>query len=343
MASIILRSFGGMAPSANDKAISESTATWVQNLNLRYGDFRPLPAPSFVASASAGGTLYKFETTSGFITRPGEVNFVRGQIPTDATERTYYTGDGLPKVTDNTGAVRQLGVPCPAAAPTVAVNVVDEYSTDDAAAASSAKLAELTKVVLDHATHPYIGITDAELAPKFDHFTGEGEWVYSFRIPGTMINGLFYPTNPAHRNLMDNRLGFHLVLVGGVEVGYAYIHVRGYNIVYDAGLKPALLAITAPDDATKAMLTNAQADTIVGSLTDALRPADAARDTAIITLRSTFNEFVALADNGSVTAGAATGSMADFYASATVTGAINAAIDQAVSSLFSAMATYSTP
>ena len=52
MASIILRQFGGMQPSANKKAIPESAATYVRNLDLRFGDFRPLPVAASEATPS---------------------------------------------------------------------------------------------------------------------------------------------------------------------------------------------------------------------------------------------------------------------------------------------------
>jgi hypothetical protein len=59
----------------------------------------------------------------------GVVHAVRGFDAEDTTERTYYTGDGIPKVTDNTMALasapypttsRPLGMPAPASAPSVA-------------------------------------------------------------------------------------------------------------------------------------------------------------------------------------------------------------------------------
>jgi hypothetical protein len=56
------------------------------------------------------------------------VNVVRGFDPADTTEQTYYTGDGAPKFTNNViglatapypTANRPMGIPAPAAAPTV--------------------------------------------------------------------------------------------------------------------------------------------------------------------------------------------------------------------------------
>ena len=58
------------------------------------------------------------------------VHAVRGFDPADTTERTYFTGDGAPKVTDNLAldvvgvqdnptATRPLGIPAPASGPTV--------------------------------------------------------------------------------------------------------------------------------------------------------------------------------------------------------------------------------
>jgi hypothetical protein len=60
-----------------------------------------------------------------------DVNVARGQIAGDTTERTYYTGDGVPKVTDATlcstggtnypNAAWTLGLPKPVASPIVTV------------------------------------------------------------------------------------------------------------------------------------------------------------------------------------------------------------------------------
>lgn len=98
------------------------------------GDLRPIKAPLNVASVPAGrSTIYRMgrdtiSDTQYWLSWAGQVHAVRGFIASDTTERTYYTGDGVPKWTDNIKALaaspypnawRQLGVPAPASAPSV--------------------------------------------------------------------------------------------------------------------------------------------------------------------------------------------------------------------------------
>jgi hypothetical protein len=74
--------------------------------------------------------------SAGWIVKAGEMSFVKAQINDDTTERTYATfddGSAAPRVYDASDLVtgRLLGVPAPANAPTVTVNVVDEFTTDE--------------------------------------------------------------------------------------------------------------------------------------------------------------------------------------------------------------------
>ena len=344
MASIILRAFGGMAPSANDKAINEAQAVYAQNLNQRFTDFRPLPIPATAGTATAGETLYRFESSGGFITRAGQVNFVRGPIPTDTTERTYYTGDGVPSVTDSGGSVRQLGVPAPVAAPTVTVNVVDEYSEDDVAAAQAKALADLTTAIWDTAEHPYVGVTDAQLL-NFENSIVPGVWRYISR--GTFVAGQFVPTNRSHRNLVDDRLGFAVLEFPGPAgyAGFTSLAVRAFTVKIGAGMSAVLQAIPDPSDVTgvKKLISASDAATIIANLTNDLKAADIARDAAVPKVRALLDEFVALADNGSPVADSMKAAVAEFYATPAIAGQIATAILGAVSSIRNALGAYNTP
>ena len=344
MASIVLRAFGGMAPASNLKAVDPSTASYAKNLNLRFGDFRPCPVPASVQTGlSTGSTLYRFETTGSFITRPGTVNFVTGPIPTDTTERTYYTGDSYPKVTDNTGDIRQLGVPQPAAAPTFSVTTVNNYSTTVAAAAKGFKQAVFAGVVWDACQVVYVGMSDADLATYFA--ATANPWAYKFIIAGTLSGAVFTPTNANHRNLMDERLGFYLESVSGTTTGYVDMMVRGTKRVFDnTALSTALAAITDPSDPTGvAKLIDASQITLIeNTLTDALKTADDTRDAAIGRMRLLKTEFVTLANTASVASASQPAAMAAFYARTEVDAQVDAAVAQAVQDIFDAMNVYNT-
>lgn len=111
--------------------VPETVGVFSQNQNPVRGDLRPWKSPLAVATVPAGrNTIYRMgrdvaSDANYWQSWTGVVHAVRGSIADDTTERTYYTGDGFPKWTDNTMALasapyptawRQLGVPAPATA-----------------------------------------------------------------------------------------------------------------------------------------------------------------------------------------------------------------------------------
>jgi hypothetical protein len=114
----------------------------VDSLNQRpgRGDLRPWNAPSNVATAVASAqTIYRMgrstpSDSTYWLSWAADVDVARGFIATDTAERTFWTGDGVPKWTDNTiglgappypsaAGVRLLGVPAPSSAPTLTQQV----------------------------------------------------------------------------------------------------------------------------------------------------------------------------------------------------------------------------
>ena len=108
--------------------LADGQSTVSINQNPMRGDMRPWGAPLTVATVPAGrNSIYRMgrdvaSDTQYWLSWPGVVHAVRGFNPDDTTERTYYTGDGVPKWTDNTIALasapypttfRTLGVPAP--------------------------------------------------------------------------------------------------------------------------------------------------------------------------------------------------------------------------------------
>lgn len=100
------------------------------------GDLRPWNGPLTVASVPAGmQSIYRMgrdavSDASYWLAWAARVSVARGMIPTDAVERTFWSGDGPPKWTDNSiglgsapyptaSGVRLLGVPAPNAAPSL--------------------------------------------------------------------------------------------------------------------------------------------------------------------------------------------------------------------------------
>lgn len=132
--------FGGLLPGVSSQKLPLNAATIANNCDLFSGEIRALKAPLFCVTPSKAGTklaIYRFgqdivSDTQYFFHWTTDVDVVRGLITGDTTERTYYTGDGVPKVTDSTlalgagtaypNASYALGIPRPAVAPTLAVS-----------------------------------------------------------------------------------------------------------------------------------------------------------------------------------------------------------------------------
>jgi len=337
MASLVLRNFGGMAPSANPTTIPESQATLVRDMNLRFADFRPFSAAALTATKTAGKTLYRFDTNGAFITNAAEVNYVRGTIPNEATERTYYTGDGVPKVIDINGEVRQLGVPQPAAAPAIVVNRVAQYGPQEAEMARQQKQAEYVRVIQASLLRPYIGVSDATIGslPTPNFWPVVGGRVFEFHAAGALVNGNFVPTNPYHRLIMDDRLKFRLDTFNGAVVGIVQIAARGATAAFDDTLNANLAAIKRTDDPTKQLMTETQITATRSTLDAGLRARDAARDATAAKIDAMMKEFVALANNGSDAADAS------YTNPVTVQAQVTAAVNRAVTSIFSALYDFS--
>jgi len=134
MARIRLTGFGGEVRALHPTLLPDAAATLSRNAQPGRGDLRPWKAPLAVASVPAGRTsLYRMgrdvaSDATYWLSWPGLVHAVRGFDPDDTTERTFYSGDGAPKVTDNVmglaaapypTASRPLGVQAPASAPQV--------------------------------------------------------------------------------------------------------------------------------------------------------------------------------------------------------------------------------
>jgi len=131
---ITASAFKGKLPRIEPHLLPESGAQVATNLTVESGGLRPFNIPLFNATPTKVGTklsLHRFGAAYWFhwIT---DVNAVRGPIADNAAEVTYFTGDGVPKVTDSSIAVQGggtnypnaaylLGVPAPTSAPGVSV------------------------------------------------------------------------------------------------------------------------------------------------------------------------------------------------------------------------------
>jgi len=136
MGVIRLSGFMGAAMAKHPKLLPESVGVTSLNQKLGRGDLRPCKAPLNVATVGGGRkSIYRMgrdvpSDTNYWLSWTTPVNVVRGYNTADTGERTCYSGDDFPKWTDTTKALggspptawRALGIPAPAAAPTLAAS-----------------------------------------------------------------------------------------------------------------------------------------------------------------------------------------------------------------------------
>lgn len=151
MSTINIQDFVGEMPSRAARALPAGAAQENKNLRLATVEFQPLPEPEVVSPLSPGlhTTLYRVSSTAPWLVYSEEVSHVRGQIAANITNRTYLTyddGTSLPRVIDDLGNARLLGVPSPLSAPALSVNVVDEFRVSEIGGASDAAIQQVKEV-----------------------------------------------------------------------------------------------------------------------------------------------------------------------------------------------------
>ena len=131
---IRLSGFAGENRAIHPKLLPDVVGVVSRNQKPGRGDLRSWKTPLTVANVPGGRqSIYRMgrdvnSDSLYWLSWTGVVHAVRGFDAEDTTERTYYSGDGAPKVTDNTIALasppyptanRPLGLPAPASAPLV--------------------------------------------------------------------------------------------------------------------------------------------------------------------------------------------------------------------------------
>ncbi len=124
----IVTGFAGANKALQPKLLADGVGVSSLNQKPGRGDLRPWRQPLTVASVPSGRkTIYRMgrdvaDDSQYWLSWSTIVHAARGFIASDTTERTYFTGSGAPKVTDNTiglasapypSAARELGIPAP--------------------------------------------------------------------------------------------------------------------------------------------------------------------------------------------------------------------------------------
>lgn len=145
---IRLLGFAGENRALHPTLLPEAQGVVSLNQKPGRGDLRAWLQPLTVATVPAGRkSIYRMgrdvaaDSTYWLSWTSSPVHAVRGFDPADTTERTYFTGDGAPKVTDNLAldgtdpqdnptATRPLGIPAPTIKPTI-ITVAGGTSTQN--------------------------------------------------------------------------------------------------------------------------------------------------------------------------------------------------------------------
>lgn len=134
---ITIAGFAGANKALHPRLLPDTIGQDSQDQKPGRGDLRPWKQPSAVATVPTGSqTIYRFgrdivSDANYWFSWSTVVHAVRGYNADDTSERTYFTGSGAPKWTDNTialatppypTATRQLGVPAPTSAVTLSAS-----------------------------------------------------------------------------------------------------------------------------------------------------------------------------------------------------------------------------
>lgn len=131
---IVLQNMGGIAPMITPASLPDGFAQTATNLVLYKGGVAPLKDATTVTTPTKTGvkqSIYRFgigqPETQYWFSWTTDVRVCKGPIASDTTQRTYFTGDGVPKKTDMSLALSggtsypvasyNLGVPAPTVAP----------------------------------------------------------------------------------------------------------------------------------------------------------------------------------------------------------------------------------
>ena len=141
MAVIQVSKFSGVSPMTPPRYLGNEAAQTATNCPMWKGSLQPIKgalalSPSPLTKSGNIKSIYRFGQTQTnelnyWFHWTTDVDVVQGFVAGDTTERTYFTGDGNPKVTDSTLALTgggnlypiaayDLGVPKPTVAPTTA-------------------------------------------------------------------------------------------------------------------------------------------------------------------------------------------------------------------------------
>jgi hypothetical protein len=140
MTGFFITDFAGMVPRASARLLANNQAQNAVNAKLLSGELEALKDALLVVTPSKAGTklaIYRFgqdvaNEAQYWFHWTTDVDVARGPVNNDSSERTYWTGETEPRVTDNAIALLagtdypmnwyKLGIPKPVSAPVLATD-----------------------------------------------------------------------------------------------------------------------------------------------------------------------------------------------------------------------------
>lgn len=139
MSNIAFSPFGGLVPKTDPLMLPPGGAQTATNCRFTAGVLEAYKLPSLAVAGTIAGakTIYRFgqstvSDTTYWFQKFGDVNFVKGPVAADTTERTFFTDGVRPQVTYAALAIgtppypsqsTRLGLPPPPVAPSILVGV----------------------------------------------------------------------------------------------------------------------------------------------------------------------------------------------------------------------------
>lgn len=265
--------FGGITPSVDARRLGPAGAQVAKNLDLRFGDFRPLRGPGDSVATVSAGTLSLHRTPSGtWLHSTTDTDYVDGQVVEGGVERVFLTGrSGYPEVWQS-AAYRRLGVPRPTTPPTAVGSDTDEFSTDERNAAATAILDAVEAAAAAARTDNNYGNGSPSSAPLGAVWLDDNDGVglvarqVGYAVPCTLGPPVAI-TAPSDAYLLDPILGGRTVVFSAADYWMVSVlwQARGYQI-NSATLSTALQALTRPPENTAPLFTVDQCNMIAGRI-----------------------------------------------------------------------------
>jgi hypothetical protein len=274
VAVIDIRSFGGIAPSVDPRELGPERAQTASNVELRYGDFRPIKGPgSSVATVTSGAQTIHRTPSGTWLHATGDADYVNGQINDTTDERVYLTGrSAYPEAWG--GSYRRLGVRAPTAAPTVALNAQDEFDTTERGTAVSNAVQAIRDAVLANIDAVPIANPKPTTTSLDSVWIAHGD-VLAVGLPTTSGGQIAYAV-PLTGSAATNTTDQYLLdpLLHGAEITYdgdpywavpAVWRPYGYD-VDEAAISTAIKALTKPPENVDQLVPDAIADQIAARI-----------------------------------------------------------------------------